>query len=299
MKRKIFNLILAFVLIIAVLVGLTACGDEESKSKKDDVDTSSAKGAIESAIDAINNQDAKALVNLIDFKALENTYGEDIDKKEFKSALKDFFDEYDDLEIKASKIQKLEEDDELLESLLESYDSYDEYVEEIEDEYDIDNLLVYTAKIKVSEEYEDLFEDSAIVEGKDVIYLTEDDDEYKIIYSMFSIRLYSDYIDEYDVDYDYDYDYEVNEDALEYLEEYEGKQTGKTVKEILDYIVENTSYEYSLYANYYDKDGISDGFMLNTDSEISALKKKLDNTHKYTIEIDPTDYGYCNVDITY
>ena len=60
-------------------------------------------------------------------------------------------------------------------------EDYDEYVEEIEDEYDIDGLVIYSAELEVPEEYEDIFDNIAIIDGKDVIYMTKDNGEYKII----------------------------------------------------------------------------------------------------------------------
>ena len=139
MKKRIFNLILVSFLILSVLFVLTACGDDDDKDKDKNVDNSTPEETIESFIDAVNDHDTSTMLELIDLDALESTFGEYYNKKEFKSGVKEFFEDNEDFEISSSKITSLEDDDELMESLLSVYDSYDEYVEEIEDEYDLDN----------------------------------------------------------------------------------------------------------------------------------------------------------------
>ena len=198
MKKRIFNLSLVVLLLLAMILGLTACGDEDGDDKKKEADTSDAKSVIEAMYEAVNDQDASALADLTDFDALSKSLDEEVTKKSFKSDWEDFFEDNEDLEVTASKIKKLEDDEEVLDSLLEVYDSYDEYIEEIEDEYDIDNVVIYVAKLEVSEDYEDFFDDNAIVAGKDVIYLTKNDGEYQLIYSYFLMCLQYDYEDEYD-----------------------------------------------------------------------------------------------------
>lgn len=314
MKKRIFNLILVSFLILSVLFVLTACGDDDGKDKDKNVDNSTPEETIESFIDAVNDHDTGTMFELIDFDALESTFGEYYNKKEFKDGVKEFFEDNEDFEISSSKITSLEDDDELMESLLGVYDSYDEYIEEIEDEYDLDNVLIYVAKLKVPKEYKEIFDNFAIVEGKDIIYMTEDDGEYKIIYSRFSLALYADFIgDDYDYDYDdddYDYDYDdddydyddesgIDEDVVDDLKEYEGLQTGKDVKELADYVVDNTTADFTLYIDYYGEDGIIDEYMINSESEIKEFKKKLKDSHKYKVEIEPSSYGYCYIDITY
>ena len=309
MKKRVLNLILTSFLIFSILLVLTACGDDDRDDDKD-VDNSDPKETIEAFVDAVNDQDVDTIFALTDFDGLETTFGEYYNKKEFKAGVKEFFEDVDDFEIKVSKIKHLEDDDELMESLLQSYDSYDEYVEEIEDEYDIDGLVIYSAELEVPEEYEDIFDSIAIIDGKDVIYMTKDNGEYKIIYSRFALAVYADFVGEYDDDYDYDeddhdhddYDYSsdyYDEDVVEDLEEYEGLQTGKKIKELADYVVDNTTSNFTLYIDYYGEDGIIEDYLINKESEIKDFKKKLKDSHKYKVEIEPSTYGYCYIDITY
>ena len=293
MKKKFLRLVLTIILIVTTLMILVGCEDKDkNKNKEKEIELSNVKSTIEIFIEAVNEKDEEKICDMIDLETLEKVWDEEFDKKEFKKFLEDFFDEYYDLEIEANKIECLDDDAEVMDDLFLIYsytndeyiNSYDEYIKKSEDENDIKHLLIYTTKLDVSEEYEDLFKEHASIRGKDVIYLTEDNGEYKIVYTYFMSALYDDYM---------------GEKAIKYLTEYEGKQSGETVKEVLDYIVENTTYNYSLYANYYGRDEIFDEYMLNTELEIDELKEKIEDSHYYTIEINLEDYGYCNIDITY
>lgn len=307
MKNKILKLSLSILLIFAVLFTLTACGDEddEKSSKKGSVDTSSAESVIEAFVDAVNDQDASAVCDLIDFDALEKTFGDEINKKDFKAGLKDFFKEYDDLEVEVSKIKHLKKDSDMLDSLLEVYDSYDEYIEEIEDEYDIEGATIYTAKVELSEDYEDFIDDLSDT-GRDVIYMTEVDDEFKIVYTRLAVTLYSEYYYS-DNDNDDDDDDDIpSEEAVKFnkdYEDYEGTQTGKAVNEMLDKVIDTNKKnvdDHIIYVSYYDEDGIIDVFMTTEKSEIDDLKDKIATSHKYKVELDEDYEGFIRyIDITY
>jgi len=306
MKKKIFSLLFAILLIVAVIFSLTACDDEESSSKKkSSADTSSAESVIEAFADAVNNQDASAMCDLIDFDALGKTYGNDINKKDLKTELKKFFEEYDDLEVKVSKIKHLKKDSDMLDSLLEAYDSYEDYIEEIEDNYDIKNSTIYTAKVELSEDYEDMTDDLDF--ERDVIYMTENDDEFKIVYSRLILGFYSDYVyGDYDDEYDYNYDNEPTEEAKKFnkdFEEYDGVQTGKVVNELLDKIMSNNLKnidDHPIYVSYYAKGGSLEELMVTTKSDISNLKTKIDESHKYDVVFESDYQGFVRyIDVKY
>ena len=325
MKKKIFNISFVLILTIALLFSLTACGeeddDEDRKSSK--TNTSSAESVIEAAVDAVNDQKVNDLIDLIDLDALEASFGEEIKKKWLKEGLQDFFDEYEDLEIKVSKIKSLEDDDDLLDDLLDYYDSYEEYIEEIEDDYDIENVSIYTAKVKVSDDYEYLIEDDGSpFEGKDVIYLTKKDGEYKIIYTRLAVRAYADYMYDYDYDdddydYYYDYDYDYDDDDYNYnynsstevsmfnatYESYDGKQLGTSIVTLIDKVIANNtinSDDHPIYISYYGDSGSIEEIMLFDVKDLGAFKSKIATKHYYEVELDEDYQGYVRyIDISY
>ncbi|MBR1540801.1 MAG: hypothetical protein IJ629_06625 [Clostridia bacterium] len=331
MKKKIFNISFLLILTIALLFSLTACGEEEDDDdrKSSKTNTSSAESVIEAAVDAINDQKVNDLIYLIDLDALEASFGEEIQKKWLKEGLQDFFDEYEDLELEVSKIKSLEDDKDVLDDLLDYYDSYEEYVEEVEEDYDLKNVSIYTAKVQISDDYEYLIEDDGSpFEGKDVIYLTKKDGEYKIIFTRLAVRAYADYMYDYDYDDDYDYDYDYDDDDYDYdydyddddysynydsstevsmfnaaYESYDGKQLGTSVVTLIDKVIANNTInndDHPIYISYYGDDGSIEEIMLSDVKDLGAFKSKIATKHYYQVELDEDYQGYIRyIDITY
>ncbi len=304
MKKKILNIGIISVLVIAILFCLTACGDEDSKNSKNEKSSNSGvEDVIEAYYDALNNKDASELVSLLDIDALENVLGETIKKKDLKDSLKDLFEDFDEYEIKISKIKNLKDDDDLLEDILndEDYDDYDEYLEYVEEQIDKE-VVIYTGKLKATGDLDlDELDD---LDGKDVIYLTKEDGEYKIVFTLYTEDLIEEAIT-YNSDYDFDDDYDYDEDPYKYeydeltadefnamFEKYNGKLKGTEVKNFIDDIIENRVEYMPFYIDTYGEDGYLDEISISTNAELEDYKKKIEDSHEYTVEIEPDYYDY-------
>lgn len=150
MKKKIFSILLIVILMMSMLVGLTACGDEEKDDDKSDslssdekrsVDISSENSeefqysevtspeeAIEKLAEAINNKDAETVLEMID---LVGTY-----------AAGSFADEY------ISQIQAVKPGETVSNSNyseknpIKSFEEAYEYCEDIVEPEDLEDLTV-------------------------------------------------------------------------------------------------------------------------------------------------------------
>ena len=282
MKKKILNIGIISILVIAILFCLTACGDEDSKNSKNEKSSNSGvEDVIEAYYDALNNKDASELVSLLDIDALENVLGDD-----------------------------------LLEDILndEDYEDYDEYLEYVEEQID-KKVVIYTGKLKATGDLDlDELDD---LDGKDVIYLTKEDGEYKIVFTLYTEDLIEKaitYNSDYDFDDDYDYDdddddddneYDYDEDPYKYkydeltadefnamFEKYNGKLKGTEVKNFIDDIIENRVEYMPFYIDTYGEDGYLDEISISTNAELEDYKKKIEDSHEYTVEIEPDYYDY-------
>ena len=109
MKKKIFSILLIVTLLMAMLVGLTACGDgdDEEKSSKKSSSSSSVtkhKEMIEEFYEDFENRDLDALMDIYDIKGMNQYYkdvGADITvtKSELKESFQSLFDAYDEYDM--------------------------------------------------------------------------------------------------------------------------------------------------------------------------------------------------------
>lgn len=226
MKKKIYNYSLVMILIIMILFILTGCAKKENEKEKSEKAIDKAvESTINGIVDAVNSKDVSKVMDYIYFDSIETTFMEEVEKTNVENGLKDFFEQNETLNIEVEKIQRLQDDKAVLEDFYEYYDSYDEYVDEMEEEYGFDDISIYTAKLKVPDDYKDAFEDSSTDDGKDIVYLAKVDGKYKIIYTNFILSLYYDYTGEFDYDfdeeYDDEYDYEEEDEDYDYEEDYD------------------------------------------------------------------------------
>ena len=292
MKKRIFNLVLVLVLMITVLFSLTAC--ESNKGEEDDeIDTSTAKGAIEAFADAINDHDANKIIELFDVEGYEEVSGEEFEKKEAKEKINDFFDEYDDFKIKVKKITLAKNDEDFEEEISDEYDSYEEYIEDGEDSMGVDNLDVYTVELVLPDEFDDCYMLEDV--KKDVIIVRKVDDEYKI---FSSISLYS-------IMYKYENDETIEQSVVKpaedasrktfnaQFESYEGEQTGTNVEYLISEVISsNTRDNNTVFVSFYGEDYSEEEYDIYESTDLNMLKSKIESNHYYTIEVEENDDGY-------
>lgn len=300
MKNRILKIASIVFFITIILLGLTACGKDKSKEEVIVKQPDLAKKMIQSAIIAVDSQDANKLCELIDFEALENVLSQRIDQTEFQKGLQDFLTEHDDLLIEAKRIQKITDDTESIQELLAYYDSYKEYKEEMEEKYQIENLEVYLVELDVPGKYAEAFDISSIIQGKDIVYVTKQDDEYKMIYSSFALELFDEEMYEEEAQ---EKSLELEQEVIEFnshFEGYDGKQTGDKVKELLEHVNAYQIENHDIDVSYYKEDGWADEVDISEENEINLLKDKINETHEYLVEYENDEDGYlCFIDILY
>lgn len=223
MKRKIFSIVLVICLLAGMLVGLTACGDEDEEEKETSsssresrssvVETErqkeAAEGVLKQFATAVNNKNADTAVSLLDIDEMEVILNQTINKKDLKNGFEQFFEEQEDFTIKVSDIEEIGNPEEVLQPILTAANmsiddgtssnkssSKNELTKEQQEE--IDKYVWMSAKLKLSGEYGeawDEYQDEFVInldgslENKDIIIMTEEDGEYKIVYSMYLIYL--------------------------------------------------------------------------------------------------------------
>lgn len=174
MKKKILSILLVIVLMAGMLVGLTACGDDD-KDEKEEV-SSSPEAAVEDIIKAIDQKKAKKILDAIDIYGM--TVLEDMDEDEYE----DFYDEYKDF-LKSDEYDDMQ--DEWDEAEEEALDGLQDWLDGIED------LKVKVKKITKNEEIgKNIYEVKAKIEATQdddtetdtmTFYVMKDGSSYKVI----------------------------------------------------------------------------------------------------------------------
>lgn len=222
MKKNVFSILLIIMLMISMLVGLTACGDDEedeettssSRESRSSVveleeQKETAEGVLKQFATAVNNKNADTAVSLLDIDEMEVILNQSINKRDLKNGFEQFFEEEEDFTIKVSDIEEIENPEEVLQPIFTAANmsiddgtssskssSNKELTKEQQEE--IDKYVWMSAKLKLSGEYGeawDEYQDEFVInldgslENKDIIIMTEEDGEYKIVYSMYLIYL--------------------------------------------------------------------------------------------------------------
>lgn len=155
MKKKILSILLMIALMAGTLVGLTACGDNDSKESSS---SSSPETVVKEFIKNVEGKKADKIVKQIDMvgiAAWNSCYG---DYEDYDDNYEDYQEEYDDLD--------KDEVEEYLDSL----------EEEMQEEFDyIDKIKIEIKKINDAEKVEDT-KNLYSVNAKLKVSVTEDDD---------------------------------------------------------------------------------------------------------------------------
>ena len=289
MKKKILSILLIIALMAGMLVGLTACGDSDSKNEKD----SSSKEVIDSYEKALNGANAKELAKIMNAKEFTKILAETANNpqtystSDIEDMYDDVFDYIDEETLENYKIVKTYEVKDVDD--LDKFDDADLY-EAIEGVLDMDFAKDYTIYVlKLDFDGEDEYDFIVLNKNNEMVY------NYLLGTMLYSSDVMS---------------VEANDlSALEVqtfntqFTNYTGKQLGSSVKSLLDKLIVNYS------ANRMSEDRIpAVTFSDSTKSEyetieatlsdyiarVSNIKDLVAERHYYTVEVEYNNNGVVN-----
>jgi hypothetical protein len=166
-------------LLVAMLIGLTACGSEDSKNKKDEESTSGPEAVVQDYFEYIGNLKFSKAFKLIDWAAYSMIENEDYDYDE----IEDEYEEY--IETNEDDINDLEDYvDDLavtLEEEIENYGKYTITVNNVEDAEKVEGTKnIYVVEIEVAMKIET---DDDVEENTDEydVFVMKNGNDYYII----------------------------------------------------------------------------------------------------------------------
>lgn len=188
MKKKILSIV-AILLMFAMLVSLTACGDEEKEDDDDKDSASTPKEAVEEFLGYIEKGKFSKASDLVDWTLSYKTYDDG------------YYLDYEEIEDMSSREKREYEDDneadiESAENYFESYETSIDELDSFKIKVDIDDAekVEGTKKIyKVEAEVEmkgkeDRRDDENTKEDTITFYVMKDDGECKIINGVYDVR---------------------------------------------------------------------------------------------------------------
>lgn len=272
MKKKFLSILLIVALLTGILLVLTACGDEETKSSSRESKNSrstdesfaeeTAEDVIEEYEDALNKQDLDKLMNLIDLDEIKNDLDVELNENDIKSFL-DNIESY-----KITKSYKIESKDDLEDATGEAIDDdtwedYEKYLDK--------NHVMYFLDAKINGE-----------KINDALILNK---ENKVVVCTFVVFLKASQTAQVAADQMTQMEITAFNNSFT---KYEGKaQTASTVKGLLnDTISVNMSNSDKAVVIEFE------GEEYTENSEISSLRSKISNNKKYSISFEYDKSGF-------